>query len=97
MVINNSKILNALDLEKQNPGSSTGKNWFHSSSSINSISPINGSRIGSVTETSQKEYEKIILVAKKAFIDFRKINFIISWILRLISKSYFIDWNKFIN
>ena len=73
MEINNSKILNALDLEKQNPGSSTGKNWFHSSSSINSISPINGSRIGSVTETSQKDYEKIILVAKKAFIDFRKI------------------------
>ena len=73
MEINNSKILNALDLEKQNPGSSTGKNWFHSSSSINSISPINGSRIGSVTKTSQKDYEKIILVAKKAFIDFRKI------------------------
>ena len=73
MEINNSKILNALDLEKQNPGSSTGKNWFHSSSSINSISPINGSRIGSVTETSQKDYEKIILVAKKAFIDFREI------------------------
>ena len=73
MEINNSKILNALDLEKQNPGSSTGKNWFHSSSSINSNSPINGSRIGSVTETSQKDYEKIIFVAKKAFIDFRKI------------------------
>ena len=73
MEINNSKILNALDLEKQNPGSSTGKNWFYSSSSINSASPINGSKIGSVTETSQTDYEKIILVAKKAFIDFRKI------------------------
>jgi len=73
MKINNSKILYELNLEKQNPGSSTGKNWFSSSSLINSTSPINSSKIGSVTETSQKDYEKIILVAKKAFIDFRKI------------------------
>ncbi|MDG2146674.1 MAG: aldehyde dehydrogenase family protein [Flavobacteriaceae bacterium] len=73
MKINNSKILYELNLEKQNPGSSTGKNWFSSSSLINSTSPINSSKIGSVTETNQKDYEKIILVAKKAFINFRKI------------------------
>ncbi len=73
MKINNSKILSDLKLEKQNQGSSTGKNWFSSNFIINSYSPIDSSLIGSVTETNQRDYEKIISVAKKAFIDFRKI------------------------
>ncbi len=73
MKINNSKILSDLKLEKQNQGSSTGKNWFSSNFTINSYSPIDSSLIGSVTETNQRDYEKIISVAKKAFIDFRKI------------------------
>ncbi|MBR99298.1 MAG: aldehyde dehydrogenase family protein [Flavobacteriaceae bacterium] len=73
MKINNSKILSDLKLEKQNQGSSTGKNWFSSNFTINSYSPIDSSLIGSVTETNHRDYEKIISVAKKAFIDFRKI------------------------
>ena len=73
MVINNSKILYALDLEKDNPGSSTGKNWSRSSSYIFSNSPINSSEIGSVTETTKEDYEKIVRTARKAFIYFRKI------------------------
>ncbi len=73
MKINNSKILSDLKLEKQNQGSSTGKKWFSSNFTINSYSPIDSSLIGSVTETNQRDYEKIISVAKKAFIDFRKI------------------------
>ena len=71
MVINNSKILYALDLEKDNPGSSTGKNWSRSSSYIASNSPINSSEIGSVTETTKEDYEKIVRTARKAFIYFR--------------------------
>ena len=73
MKINNSKILSDLKLEKQNQGSSTGKKWFSSNFTINSYSPIDSSLIGSVTETNHRDYEKIISVAKKAFIDFRKI------------------------
>jgi len=73
MKINNSKILSDLKLEKQNQGSSTGNKWFSSNFTINSYSPIDSSLIGSVTETNQRDYEKIISVAKKAFIDFRKI------------------------
>ena len=65
MKINNSKILSDLKLEKQNQGSSTGKNWFSSNFTINSYSPIDSSLIGSLTETNQRDYEKIISVAKK--------------------------------
>ena len=59
--------LNILGLDQKNNGTSTGSISFSSSKSIKSISPVDGKKIGSVSETSLEDYNKIIETAAHAF------------------------------
>jgi len=65
-------ILTQVKIEKNNSGTSTGKNWFDSSSKkIQSSSPVDGKLIASLTTTSKEDYEKVVAKAQAAFIEWR--------------------------
>ena len=59
--------LNILGLDQKNNGTSTGSISFSSSESIDSISPVDGKKIGSVGKTSLQDYNKVIETAANAF------------------------------
>ena len=65
--------LNILGLDQKNNGTSTGSISFSSLESIDSISPVDGKKIGSVGETSFKDYNKVIETAANAFKFWRKV------------------------
>lgn len=63
--INN--ILEGLGISKENPGSSTGKEFFGAGPKIVSHTPINGQELASVTQTTREEYEAIMAKSDEAF------------------------------
>ena len=63
----NTDFLKTLGLEAQNDGTSTGLNSTNSGKYIESYSPVDGSFIGSVSETTREEYEQVIEKAQEAF------------------------------
>ena len=65
--------LNILGLDQKNNGTSTGMISFSSSELIDSISPVDGKKIGSVSETSLQDYNKVIETAASAFKFWRKV------------------------
>ena len=65
--------LNILGLNQKNNGTSTGIVSFPSSKSIESFSPVDGKKIGSVSETSFQDYNKVIETATSAFKFWRKV------------------------
>ena len=65
--INLKSILDALDINTQNYGTSTGSKWTNSNKKINSFSPVDGKKIGSVSVTTKDDFEKIINTASSAF------------------------------
>ncbi len=67
-------FLRKLGLKKLNDGTSTGlKSSAASGEYIESFSPVDGAFIGSVSVTSEKEYEKVIKTSQKAFLTWRDI------------------------
>ena len=66
-MINISTSLNKLGVNKKNAGSSTGTISFDAGKNIDSFSPVDGSLIGSVSQTTEEEYEKIMQSAVSAF------------------------------
>ena len=56
-----------LGIKEVNNGTSIGSKSFGSGKTIDSISPVDGSVIGSVTETTHEEYEKVMKSATLAF------------------------------
>lgn len=70
-------LLGQLKINFENPGTSSGNNWIVAKSGknklINSFSPVDGKLIGKVSESSSKDYEKVIVEAEKAFKVWRKI------------------------
>lgn len=71
--INIKETLKALAIESHNVGTSTGKNWWPSNNTISSYSPVDGSLIGTVSETSPEHYEQVISSAATAFKTWRTI------------------------
>lgn len=67
------KILGTLHLKKTlNQGISTGSNWLEGKAGkIDSYSPVDGQFIGTVSATSEDEYQQVIAAAEKAFYEFR--------------------------
>jgi aldehyde dehydrogenase (NAD+) len=65
--INLNSILDALDIKQQNYGTSTGSKWTNSDEIINSFSPVDGKKIGSVSITTKEEFEQVINTASSAF------------------------------
>ncbi|MDX2001686.1 MAG: aldehyde dehydrogenase family protein [Chitinophagales bacterium] len=61
-------FLKVLGLNEFNAGGSTGCNWINSQGDlIKSYSPVDGTLIGSVYETSEEDYNTIVCVAEEAF------------------------------
>lgn len=65
--INLNSILDALDIKQLNYGTSTGSKWTNSNEIINSFSPVDGKKIGSVSVTTKEEFEQVISTASSAF------------------------------
>ena len=68
------EALTTLGIKATNIGTSTGKNWIRSKGeSISSYSPVDGKLIGKVQATDEKAFEKVVVQAKKAFVEWRQI------------------------
>jgi aldehyde dehydrogenase (NAD+) len=66
------EILEQLGIEATNSGASTGSYWYATNGeAIDSISPVDGSLIASVTAATPAEYEKVIEKAQEAFKQWR--------------------------
>jgi aldehyde dehydrogenase (NAD+) len=61
-------FLEKIGIQTINHGISTGANWIESSGqTIDSYSPVDGKKIGSVTTTDKASYESVISKAEEAF------------------------------
>lgn len=60
-------ILETLDIQGKIPGVSDGESWFGSGKTIDSISPINGEPIASLTQGNAADYSRIIPKMLHAF------------------------------
>ena len=66
------EFLTALGIHSTNIGTSTGSNWIATKGEqIDSISPVTGKLIGSVTGTDKEGYEAVMAAASKAFTEWR--------------------------
>ncbi len=67
------QFLQALQLQKENEGSSTGTIWIKSKGQkITSYSPVDKKEIGAVMSTDQAAFENIMTTAQSAFQEWRK-------------------------
>jgi aldehyde dehydrogenase (NAD+) len=68
-------FLEELALGAQAQAVCTGTQWYGSKTSgaYDSFSPVDGKSIGSVFKASKEDYEKLILTAEKAFVEWRRI------------------------
>ena len=66
-------ILEKLGISPASHGGSTGENWLGQGNIINSVSPVDGSTIGTSTTITIEEYDSILDQAEMAFQTFRKI------------------------
>ena len=71
--INISSVLKSLDIELHNFGTSTGSKWTSSNEKIESFSPVDGRKIGSVSVTTNNEFKSVMETASVAFKTWRKI------------------------
>ncbi len=69
------EFLDKLGIKENNFGSSTGSEWFKTTSEgeLKISSPVDGKYIASVYQASEKDYEQIIAKAKEAFLYWRKV------------------------
>lgn len=67
-------FLQQLGIATGNAGTSTGiKTFAGSGQKIDSISPVDGKLVGSVSETSPEDYSKVVETARQAFLEWRKV------------------------
>ena len=69
------EFLDKLGIKENNFGSSTGSEWFKTTSEgeLKISSPVDGKHIASVYQASEKDYEQIISKANEAFLFWRKV------------------------
>ncbi len=65
-------FLKALGIENQNRGGFNGE-WLGSGPQLDVITPIDGSRIATVTQITEAEYDKIVDRAHQAFLNWRMV------------------------
>jgi aldehyde dehydrogenase (NAD+) len=66
-------FLKALKIQAQNAGVATGGQWIKTTGpQIDSFSPVDGQRIGSVQSTDKAGYETVIAKAQEAFLAWRQ-------------------------
>lgn len=67
-------VLKKLGVPVSGSGVSTGTKWLNAKGEkIESYSPADGKKIGSVTSATQKDYEQVMATAQKAFIEWRNV------------------------
>lgn len=64
-------FIEKLGLKSQNAGTSTGQKDLTSEKYIQSFSPVDGKKIGSVSVTDAKQYDELVKTAQKAFVNWR--------------------------
>ncbi len=72
--MNNNDILNMLaelGIKEENHGSSTGSDSFASGNILESKSPVDGKLIAKVVQSTQEDYEKVIVKGAEAFKEWR--------------------------
>lgn len=69
--MNIDHMLKTLGLQEKNQGTSTGQSFFGSGEEISSFSPADGKLIGSITCTTEEEYNRVIQTAQEAFLSWR--------------------------
>jgi len=67
-----SDILSKLDIGENHPGGFCGK-WIGSGPTLDVITPIDGSHIGSVRQITEAEYDQIVERAHEAFLKWRTV------------------------
>jgi aldehyde dehydrogenase (NAD+) len=70
--MNRQSVLDALGLQDMNFGGFAGA-WTGSGPELEIVSPVDGSRIGSVLEVTEDEYDEIVDRAHAAFLQWRRI------------------------
>ena len=65
-------ILKRLGIEDVNPGGFAGQ-WVGSGPVLDVFTPVNGSRIASVQQVTEQEFDEIVERAHSAFLDWRKV------------------------
>jgi len=73
--MNREDLFAALNLQKMNTGSATGRGWgsTRDQGKIISQSPIDGTPLGTVFKASTADYDHIIISAQKAFAHWRRV------------------------
>ena len=66
------QILSSLDIDDDNLGGFAGE-WVGSGPAIEVTTPIDGSRLGSVRQVTEAEYDQIVDRAHAAFLEWRKV------------------------
>jgi aldehyde dehydrogenase (NAD+) len=66
-------ILRELNIQSTNPGVMIGTEAFGSGPIIESISPVDGKVIASLTSATEEEYERVIAAAQAAFVEWRTV------------------------
>jgi aldehyde dehydrogenase (NAD+) len=64
--------LQKLGISSNNPGTSTGQNFFSDGEEFMSFSPVDGQPIASITSTTLREYQEVVKIAQSAFLIWRK-------------------------
>ena len=67
------EALKNLSIDNENAGTWIGVNAHHSDKKIPSYSPVDGSLIGYASVTTDEQYEKSIIEAHKAFLEWRNV------------------------
>lgn len=66
------EVLSALNIHQQNSGVSTGSSWLTATGErIDSVSPVDGTLIGSVNGASKEDYEQVLKIAQAGFEEWR--------------------------
>ncbi len=66
------EFLKELGISSRNAGGSTGTKWFdNQEQNIDSVSPVDGKRIASISETTKETYDQIVLKAQEAYLIWR--------------------------
>ncbi|HEX7905559.1 MAG TPA: aldehyde dehydrogenase family protein [Chitinophagaceae bacterium] len=67
------EFLKALKIDTVNKGVSSGSNWLDTRGEmIDSFSPVDGKKIGTVTAADKESYEAVIAKAQQAFIEWKQ-------------------------
>jgi len=65
--MNIKAALKELGIKPHNAGTSTGSKWMSSGKDIESFSPVDGKKIGSVSTTTSEEFNEVMAVSMSAF------------------------------